>query len=57
MLEEARLNNDEEEEEQKKYLSRIYCNLAVCFNKENRPRNACVACQKIPNPSAKSYFK
>lgn len=56
MLEEARLNNDEEEEEQKKYLSRIYCNLAVCFNKENRPRNACVACQKIPNPSAKSYF-
>lgn len=56
MLEESRLHNDEEEEEQKKLLSRLYCNLAVCFNKENKPRNTCVACQKVPYPNAKSHF-
>lgn len=57
MLEGSRLNNDTEEEEQKKLLSRTYTNLAICFNKENRPRNACVACQNVAYPNAKSYFK
>ncbi|XP_051169978.1 inactive peptidyl-prolyl cis-trans isomerase FKBP6-like [Leptopilina boulardi] len=56
MLEGSRLNNDTEEEEQKKLLSRTYTNLAICFNKENRPRNACVACQNVAYPNAKSYF-
>ena len=57
MLEGAQLENDEEEEEQKKLLTRAYGNLAVCFNKENKPRSACVACQKVPYPNAKSYFQ
>ncbi|XP_033224551.1 inactive peptidyl-prolyl cis-trans isomerase FKBP6-like isoform X2 [Belonocnema kinseyi] len=57
MLEGAQLENDEEEEEQKKLLTRAYGNLAVCYNKENRPRNACVACQKVPYPNAKTYFQ
>ena len=57
ILEGANLENVEEEEEQKKLLTRAYGNLAVCYNKENKPRNACAACQKVPNPNAKTYFK
>lgn len=55
-LEEAQLDNDEEEIEMKQMLSRAYQNLAVSFNRENEPRRACIACNQVPNKTAKTYF-
>lgn len=56
-LEFARLADEKEEIAQKKLLTRVYGNLAVCFNKENKPRCACTAINQIPTPNAKSHFK
>lgn len=55
-LEFARLADEKEEIAQKKLLTRVYGNLAVCFNKENKPRCACTAINQIPTPNAKSHF-
>ncbi|OAD62431.1 Peptidyl-prolyl cis-trans isomerase FKBP6 [Eufriesea mexicana] len=56
LLEEAELNNQEEEDKAKTLLSRGYNNLAVCYNMENMPRRVCNACNKVPIPTAKTYF-
>lgn len=56
-MENAELKDDKEEEEVKKLLSRSYNNLAICFNKEEMPRRACMACNKVPIPTVKTYFK
>ncbi|KAF7383084.1 hypothetical protein HZH68_014933 [Vespula germanica] len=56
LLENAELKDDKEEEEVKKLLSRSYNNLAICFNKEEMPRRACMACNKVPIPTVKTYF-
>ncbi|XP_031845588.1 inactive peptidyl-prolyl cis-trans isomerase shutdown [Nomia melanderi] len=55
-LERAELKNDEEEGEFNKWISRGYSNLAVCYNMENMPRRACIACNRVPIPSAKTHF-
>ncbi|XP_024936423.1 inactive peptidyl-prolyl cis-trans isomerase FKBP6 isoform X2 [Cephus cinctus] len=55
-LETAQLNNDEEEKEMNRLLSRAYTNLAVCFNKEGMGRQACMACNSVPIPTAKTHF-
>lgn len=57
ILEYAQLKNDEEETRQRALLTRVYGNLAVCYNKENKPRCACSAINQIPTPNAKSRFK
>ncbi|KAG7213934.1 hypothetical protein KM043_003133 [Ampulex compressa] len=55
-LENAALKNDEEEEEMKALASKIYSNLAVCYNNVDMPRQACLFCNKIAVPTAKSRF-
>ncbi|XP_023290805.1 inactive peptidyl-prolyl cis-trans isomerase FKBP6 isoform X2 [Orussus abietinus] len=55
-LEDAQLENEEEEREMKKVLTRVYGNLAVCYNIENMPRQACSACNRVPFKTAKTYF-
>lgn len=56
-LENMKLEDDEEEQEMNKLLARAYTNLALCSNLEGKPRQACVACNNNPIPSAKSYFQ
>ncbi|XP_043469541.1 inactive peptidyl-prolyl cis-trans isomerase FKBP6-like [Leptopilina heterotoma] len=56
ILEYSQLRNDEEEGRQRALLTRVYGNLAVCYNKENKPRCACSAINQIPIPNAKSHF-
>ncbi|XP_014613253.1 PREDICTED: inactive peptidyl-prolyl cis-trans isomerase FKBP6 [Polistes canadensis] len=56
LLEDAELKDDNEEEEVKRLLSRSYNNLAICFNKIDMPRRACMACIKVPVPTVKTYF-
>ncbi|XP_035727793.1 uncharacterized protein LOC118444057 [Vespa mandarinia] len=56
LLEDAELKDDKEEEEVKRLLSRSYNNLAICFNKEEMPRRAAIACNKVPIPTVKTYF-
>ncbi|XP_043267445.1 inactive peptidyl-prolyl cis-trans isomerase FKBP6 [Venturia canescens] len=56
MLEKVPLENDEEEEEMKRLISRVYGNLAICYNKEDKPRQACKNCLRVPNPTAKTHF-
>ncbi|XP_017877748.1 inactive peptidyl-prolyl cis-trans isomerase FKBP6 [Ceratina calcarata] len=55
-MEEAKLANDQEEQEANALLSRGYNNLAICYNKENMPRRACSACNRVVTPNAKTYF-
>ncbi|XP_076239073.1 inactive peptidyl-prolyl cis-trans isomerase shutdown [Calliopsis andreniformis] len=55
-LEEAELKNQEDEDEYNKLLSRGYNNLAVCYNIENMPRRTCIACNRVPTPTAKTHF-
>ncbi|KAH0540365.1 inactive peptidyl-prolyl cis-trans isomerase FKBP6-like [Cotesia glomerata] len=55
-LENSHLDNDEEEKRYNSLLSRAYQNLAVCYNKENIPRKACIACNNVANKTAKTYF-
>ncbi|CAL7934498.1 unnamed protein product [Xylocopa violacea] len=55
-LEEAELQNEEEENEAKNLLSKGYNNLAVCFNRQNMPRRACCACNRVSIPTAKTHF-
>lgn len=56
-LEEAALKDQEDEDEVNRLLSRGYNNLAVCYNIENMPRRTCIACNRVPTPTAKTYFK
>lgn len=55
-LEEAALKDQEDEDEVNRLLSRGYNNLAVCYNIENMPRRTCIACNRVPTPTAKTYF-
>lgn len=56
-LEETELKNQKEEDEVNKLLSRGYNNLAICYNIQNMPRNACNACNRVPIPTSKTHFK
>ncbi|XP_015185328.1 PREDICTED: inactive peptidyl-prolyl cis-trans isomerase FKBP6 [Polistes dominula] len=56
LLENAELKDDNEEKEVKMILSRAYNNLAICFNKIDMPRRACMACTKVPTPTVKTHF-
>lgn len=47
LIEECTLKDIEEQAEQQKLRLRILTNLAVCYNKENLPKKACVACNDI----------
>ncbi|XP_034945848.1 LOW QUALITY PROTEIN: inactive peptidyl-prolyl cis-trans isomerase FKBP6 [Chelonus insularis] len=55
-LQEAKLDNDEEEHRMNKLTSQAFQNLAVCYNKEDMPRKACIACNQVINKTAKTYF-
>ena len=55
-LEEAELKNQQDEDEYNKLLSRGYSNLAVCYNMVNMPRRVCIACNRVPTPTAKTFF-
>ncbi|CAD6203824.1 GSCOCG00009817001-RA-CDS [Cotesia congregata] len=55
-LEECKFNDDEEEERCNLLRSRSYQNLALCYNKEDMPRKACIACNNVTNKTAKTYF-
>ncbi|XP_057336203.1 inactive peptidyl-prolyl cis-trans isomerase FKBP6-like [Microplitis mediator] len=60
-LEESKFNNNnnddnDEEERYKSLISRAYQNLALCYNKEDMPRKACIACNNVINKTAKTYF-
>ncbi|XP_033358600.1 inactive peptidyl-prolyl cis-trans isomerase FKBP6 isoform X1 [Bombus vosnesenskii] len=55
-LEETELKNQQEEDEVNKLLSRGYNNLAICYNMQNMPRNACNACNRVPIPTSKTHF-
>ncbi|XP_008560701.1 inactive peptidyl-prolyl cis-trans isomerase FKBP6 [Microplitis demolitor] len=55
-LEDSKLDNDQEEERYNSLLSRAYQNLALCYNKEDMPRKACIACNNVINKTAKTYF-
>ncbi|KAK0166176.1 hypothetical protein PV328_004618 [Microctonus aethiopoides] len=55
-IEDAQLDNEEEEAEMKRLVSRLYQNLAICYNKENMPRQACISCNKVVNKTAKTYY-
>lgn len=39
-----------------KMSTRVNNNLAVCFNKINKPFKACIACNNVPEPTSKTYF-
>lgn len=55
-LEECKFNDEEEEERCILLRSRSYQNLALCYNKEDMPRKACIACNNVTNKTAKTYF-
>ncbi|XP_057324177.1 inactive peptidyl-prolyl cis-trans isomerase FKBP6-like [Microplitis mediator] len=55
-LEDTKLDNDQEEERYNSLLSRAYQNLALCYNKEDMPRKACIACNNVINKTTKTYF-
>lgn len=46
-LETCRMNSDEEQLEQQEFLVKMYTNLAVCYNKIDKPRKACSMCNEI----------
>ncbi|XP_066600650.1 inactive peptidyl-prolyl cis-trans isomerase FKBP6-like isoform X2 [Prorops nasuta] len=50
------LKNEEEEQEMNKLLTKAYTNLSICCNKMDMPRLACVACNKSPEKTVKTYF-
>jgi len=56
-LETVKLKDAEEKEKMNQLLSRAYTNLGVCYNKIEMPRNACMACIRVPIPTAKSCYK
>lgn len=56
-LETVKLKDSKEEEETNELLSRAYTNLAVCYNKLNMSRSACMACHRVQIPTAKSHYK
>ncbi|XP_063979558.1 inactive peptidyl-prolyl cis-trans isomerase FKBP6 [Diachasmimorpha longicaudata] len=55
-LEEAELEGEEDQDEMKKLLTRAAQNLAICYNRENMPRQACIACNEAPYKTAKIHF-
>lgn len=56
-LEMVKLKDDEEEKEMNKLLSRTYTNLGICYNKMDMPRYACLVCNRVPFPTAKTHYK
>lgn len=53
----VKLKDDTEEQEMNELLSQTCTNLGVCYNKLNMPRNACLACNRVPFPTAKTHYK
>lgn len=51
------LKDSLEEKEMNELLSKAYTNLAICYNKIELPRNACMACRRVPIPTTKTYYK
>lgn len=47
MLHRCRLADEEEEKVQIKLLQKLYINLAVCYNKVNKPLMACTSCNEL----------
>lgn len=56
-LENVQLRDSLEEKEMNELLTKAYTNLAICYNKINLPRNACIACKRAPVPTAKTHYK
>lgn len=46
-LEFCQLANDEEQEEQRKFLVKLYTNLAICHNNLNQPKKTCCMINEI----------
>ncbi|KAM0731719.1 Inactive peptidyl-prolyl cis-trans isomerase shutdown [Formica fusca] len=55
-LENVQLKDSLEEKEMNELLSKAYTNLAICYNKIELPRNACMACRRVPIPTTKTYY-
>ncbi|XP_050446288.1 inactive peptidyl-prolyl cis-trans isomerase FKBP6 isoform X2 [Cataglyphis hispanica] len=55
-LENVQLRDSLEEKEMNELLTKAYTNLAICYNKINLPRNACIACKRAPLPTAKTHY-
>ncbi|EFN78601.1 FK506-binding protein 6 [Harpegnathos saltator] len=55
-LEMVKLKDSAEEQEMNELLSRTYTNLGVCYNKMDMPRNACMVCNRVPFPTAKTHY-
>lgn len=51
------LKDSSEEKKMNELLSKAYTNLGICYNKMELPHQACMACQRVPTPTAKSYYK
>lgn len=47
MLHKCRLVDEKEEKIQEKLLIKLYVNLAICYNKLNKPLQACTACNEL----------
>lgn len=56
-LEMVKLKDSSEEQEMNKLLSSAYTNLGVCYNKIDMPRNACLVCNRVPFPTAKTHYQ
>ncbi|XP_072757123.1 inactive peptidyl-prolyl cis-trans isomerase FKBP6 [Anoplolepis gracilipes] len=55
-LENVQLIDSLEEKEMNELLSKAYTNLAICYNKIELPRNACMACRRVPVPTVKTLY-
>jgi len=59
MLENCHLKDEEDEAKHQHMLLKLYINLAVCYNKQNEPKKACVMCRHalyIQPRNAKALF-
>ncbi|XP_028033981.1 inactive peptidyl-prolyl cis-trans isomerase shutdown-like [Bombyx mandarina] len=47
ILHKCRLADEEDEKIQEKLLIKLYINLAICYNKINKPLKTCIACNEL----------